>query len=174
MNDLPWGEIYTQHRGSLLRFFRWRTGNQLLAEDLLHETFAKAIRSGNQWTDDGRGIRPWLSSVASSVVLDHFKRASTHRERPTDDMALLDYRLPVALSAQDVVLQKVERADQSARLRAALADLTAEQREVLVLQYWHGWALWRIGRHTYRSERAVNTMAGRARKTLRMRLAADP
>lgn len=46
-----------------------------LAEDLVADTFVKALEYLPRYTWKGRGIGPWLSRIAKNLALDHLRRS---------------------------------------------------------------------------------------------------
>jgi len=50
-----------------------------VAEDITSEVFLRAIRSCSIFTDRGHGPRPWLLTLTSRLIKDHWR--STHRRR---------------------------------------------------------------------------------------------
>ncbi|HEY1915790.1 MAG TPA: RNA polymerase sigma factor [Streptosporangiaceae bacterium] len=112
------------------RFIARRVG-AALAEDLAAETFAIAYRRRTQYEPTRGSLRSWLYGVANNLVRNHW-RAEQH-------LLLLDARVvPEAdLSADpDVIDQRVTAALLAPRLAAALSQLGADQRDVLLLHAW--------------------------------------
>lgn len=167
-DEAAWTDIYLSHRHQVHSFLAWRTADRLLADDLTQDVFARAMRSIGQFSDDGRGLGPWLATIARNMLYDHSKRASTRMERLSVGMEYLPDGQGCAASPEDLVV----KADEHARLRAALVHLSPGQREVLLLQFWQDWPMARIGRRQFQTEYAVKTMAGRGRRALRRRLEA--
>ena len=62
-------ELYAQYHQPLLRMLYRRTGDQDRAEDIAHETFARAIATPPD------NPRPWLFAVALNLVRDDGRRA---------------------------------------------------------------------------------------------------
>ena len=63
--------------------------------------------------------------------------------------------------------EHAEREEQAVRLADALARLPEAQREALVLQHWHGWALAEIAEHLGRTPAAVAGLLHRGLHSLR-------
>lgn len=99
------------------------------AEDLASETFARALESRSRFDPTKGGERAWLFGIATNLLSKH--RRSEVR----------GYRACARLGADPLrqgrdVEELVERVDAQARGRAlagALADLRAEERDVLLL-----------------------------------------
>jgi RNA polymerase sigma factor (sigma-70 family) len=104
------------------RYLLVLTADPALADDLTGATFEKALRSWRRY-DPGRAEPvAWLCAIARSTALDHFrteKRRKRREERYAADQ-------PESTSTHLLGL--------SPELEAAMADLTAADREVLALR----------------------------------------
>ena len=69
--------MYEQHSHDLLRYLMKLTGRQDAAEELLQETFMRAMRSG---VDGVESRRSWLFRVATNIARDRFRQSA---RRPT-------------------------------------------------------------------------------------------
>jgi RNA polymerase sigma-70 factor (ECF subfamily) len=97
------------------------------AEDLLHDVFLEVWRSAKDYDLTRGRVRTWLIIRMRSRALDVTKSARVSRRSP--DAEVID-RMP----ADGDVGGSPDRQ----RVRAALAELTAEQRQVLELAYFEG------------------------------------
>ena len=70
-----WRAAYAEHGGVVLAFLRRRLARREDAEDLLHETFVRAIRAGAALRDTGK-VRAYLLSIAQRQLLNHHRRRS--------------------------------------------------------------------------------------------------
>jgi RNA polymerase sigma-70 factor (ECF subfamily) len=136
-----------------------------LADDLAAETFATAFRRRASF-DPGRGsLRSWLFGIAINLLRNHWRseqhlleldsrlRAETEiRENPS----ISDERLSASLVAP--------------RIAAALATLTGEQREVLLLDAWAQLSHEEIAAALDLSRGTVRSRLSRARAALREEL----
>lgn len=125
------GAIFDRHGAGVYRYVRRRVGDDL-ASDLTAEVFLRAFRDRGRFDGRGEGSAlPWLLGIATNVVamnqrsekrrLRAYARAATS-ERATPSMGDVDQRLDAeALGAV---------------LAAALAELPARQRDVLLLRAW--------------------------------------
>ncbi len=73
ISDTFWQSTYRQHAPSLLAFLSSRIGRRDLAEDLLQETFVRAMRAQEKLRDTSK-IRSYLFSTAHRLVLNQFRR----------------------------------------------------------------------------------------------------
>jgi RNA polymerase sigma-70 factor (ECF subfamily) len=123
--------LYDRYAPACLAIGRRILGDRREAEDLLHDVFLEAWRQAGDY-DQGRGtVRSWLLMRMRSRALDRRKAASFARraDLPTGDSISESAPLPL----EDPTLGP----DRSA-VRLALAQLPAEQRQVLELGYFEG------------------------------------
>ena len=169
-----WRQAYEDHARVLLAFLGRRLGNDADAEDLLQETFARAMRSG---TMDGRAEqRLYLFTVARNLLSNRFRRRRleirVHGEPATPTL-----EEPDPLAAVADVRRSPEQEAEWALFRDALAELLAElpadQRrafELAVLERWSygeiadrtGWSLARVKTNVFRArQRAIAALGDR-------------
>jgi RNA polymerase sigma factor (sigma-70 family) len=104
------------------RYLLMLTADPALADDLTGATFEKALRSWRRY-DPGRAEPvAWLCAIARSVALDHF-RSEKRRKRREERYA-----------AEQPESVQTQRLGLSPDLEAAVAELTAADREVLALR----------------------------------------
>jgi RNA polymerase sigma-70 factor (ECF subfamily) len=122
------------HQDRLFRFLAQLCGIPELAKDLCQETWLRVLEKGHQF--DGRSeFRTWLYSVARNLAYDHFRRKSTVS---LESLAGEDEAPPELADPLPVSWENVARSEEGAHLRAALATLPAEYREVVVLRFQDG------------------------------------
>ncbi|WP_225834166.1 RNA polymerase sigma factor [Streptomyces sp. NK08204] len=96
------------------------------ADDLLAEAWLQAFAARHTF-DAARGsARGWLFGVARNVLAGHIRR--TARNTTTAE--------PASVDPWQAVDQRLDAAALAAELRQALADLPAEERELLLLMSW--------------------------------------
>jgi RNA polymerase sigma factor (sigma-70 family) len=121
---------FRQHFPPIYRFIARRVGSAL-AEDLAAETFATAYRRRARF-DPGRGsLRAWLYGIAANLVRNQW-RAEQH-------LLALDARLVPEIDSSDgseAADRRVIAALLAPQLAAALAQINADHREVLLLHAW--------------------------------------
>src|SRR4029078_9436442 len=88
------------HLDDVYGYLAWFTGDRAAAEDLVGETFERALRLWHR-SDPRRGSpRTWLCQVARTVALDHFRseRRRTRREQLAAPPEAIDFRFAHGLS----------------------------------------------------------------------------
>ncbi len=111
------------HLDDVHAYLTYMTKNKALAEDLTAETFERALRSWSRFDPRRGSARTWLCQIARSVALDEF-RAQERRRRRERTYAELEPR-----EAPEPAL-----GDLSPELRDALDELSASDRELIVLR----------------------------------------
>ena len=100
----------------IYRYCYHRLGSRELAEDVTQETFLRWL-SAEGYREQGRALR-YLYTVARNLCIDQYRR-----ERPEP--------LPDDLPAPDEEASRVDLIG----LRDALASLTGEERELVLMRY---------------------------------------
>ena len=155
--------LYERHARPLYNFAHRLLMDPAAAEEVLQETFLRVYR-------DRAAFRPvaafktWAFTIARNVCLDILRGAPRSAEVPLDP-------LPEAADLAPTALERLDRADREEALRLALAELSAEDREVLLLSRYHGLRYRQIAAIVGASEDAVKMRAHRALNRLRKRLA---
>src|SRR3954469_13558810 len=74
MRDEDFERLYAAEAQGLFGFLVYRTGDRALAEDLLADTFERALRSRKRY-DRRRGpAKAWLYTIALNLLRDHARR----------------------------------------------------------------------------------------------------
>lgn len=100
------------------------------AEDLAQETLLTVWRKASMYADDKGSMTTWVFTIARNLRIDRLRREVPWQELP-------EWRLaePSEEALPDEALAEKQ---QQNRLQAALADLPADQREVVTLAYLEG------------------------------------
>ncbi len=131
------------------------------AEDVAQETYLRLARHSTGLRDtDARALRSWLVSTTRNAAIDHVRRASTRRERATDQP-------PDQAAADDTANAVI---DQAPELRTALDRLPETQREALVLFHVGGLSGAEVAATIGKSRAATYTLLRRAERTMRSAL----
>jgi len=135
------------------------------AEDIVEETFWQAWRGASQF-DAGRGSAgTWLLTICRSRALD---RIRARRRRP-EQTSLDD--VPEMPAPGDDAADAVVAGETGRMVRAAMAELPAEQRQVVDLAYFGGLSQSEIAEKTGQPLGTIKTRVRLAMNKLRERLA---
>jgi RNA polymerase sigma-70 factor, ECF subfamily len=174
------GEL-EHYRGELTAYCYRMLGSPFDAEDAVQDAFVRAWRSRDKF--EGRAaMRSWLYRIATNVCLDSLK-SKDRRARPMDlgpsrepieanlniptDISWLE-PIPLTLVAPERDPADVAVANESIRLAfvAALQQLPAKQRAVLILREVLDWQATEVAELLDTSVASVNSALQRARATL--------
>ncbi|MGI8572975.1 MAG: RNA polymerase sigma factor [Solirubrobacteraceae bacterium] len=155
--------IFDRHSGPAFSLAFRMCGRQAMAEDIVQEAFLSLWRSGARYNPTRGSVRSWVLTAVRNRAIDAFRRESVTASRDVaDDEAAA--RLP-ALDGTD---SEVERREDARRIRVALEELPAEQRQVIELAYFGGFTHTEIARML---DLPAGTVKGRMRLGLsKMRL----
>src|SRR5207237_10799083 len=115
--------IAEEHLDAVYRYLLLMTRDGATAEDLTGETFEKAFRSWRRFDPRRAAPRTWLCQIARNAALADFRSEERRRRRESRDAE----REP---EAEEGSLGE----GLSPRLAAALAELSAGEREVIALR----------------------------------------
>ena len=122
--------LYDRHAAPIHRFAGRRLGDQM-ADDVVGETFLAAFRRRKRYDLRRADARPWLYGIAANVIGKH-RRAEVRMLRAYARTGAD----PVAAGHADRVDSQVCAAAVQRDLAAALAGLSAGDRDVLLLIAW--------------------------------------
>lgn len=126
--------------------------------ELAQDTFVRAWQALPQWQPTAR-FRTWLFRIASNAALDLLRRRKTVQFVPLEDS--FDAVHPGPGPERQALLTQAIRG-----LEVALALLTPEHREVLLLREVEGMSYEEIGQVLSLSEGTVKSRLARARAAL--------
>ena len=111
----------------LVRYLTRRLGDRDWAEEVAQEVFVRALRQ-----DSIANERSWLFAVANNLVRDDARRAT--RQRRHLELMAAEAREQEQQSAEDAAESTLERAQESADARRALAALSERDRQALLMK----------------------------------------
>jgi len=107
---------------------------RFLAEEIVQETFLAVWRAPAAFDPERGSVRSWLMGLVHNRAVDAVRREEAQRRRAesagAETVAVED---PAPLVVEEAVLPQERQA-----VRAALADLPREQRQVIELMYFEG------------------------------------
>lgn len=169
-----WHGLWETERGALFGFLRRRLGDAETAEDLLQETFVRAIRSDR--LEAGPGARSYLFTVAQNLAADHLR--SRFRLLPATAAGgaggdgeeldpLAEIADPRAESPEAAVVRRTLRRRVSEalaalpeRYRAAFRLAAIEQRSYREIAESTGWSLDQVRVNVHRARRKLIDQLG--------------
>lgn len=127
-------ELVRRHRDRLWAVALRTLGDREEAADALQEAFVSAYRAAHTFRGQA-AVTTWLHRITVNACLDRIRKAKSRPAAPTPEPERLESLLEPHESAE----VPVERQDLRRELRAALAELSEEQRAALVLVDMQGY-----------------------------------
>jgi RNA polymerase sigma factor (sigma-70 family) len=116
-----------------------------LAEEIVQEAFMAVWKDPDAYDDERGSVKSWLMGMVHHRAVDLVRREEAHRRRA-------EAAIPQAIEEQgdhaDDVVQQLGLPEERRIVRAALADLPSEQRDVLELMYFGGLSQSQIAEQT--------------------------
>ena len=153
-------QIYLTYRQDIFRYLCGLTHDAALAEDLLSETFLRALQALQTFREEA-GVKTWLCTIARHVWIDQLRR--TKQTISYDD--LLTQYLEEGAQVPPFEL-RVDQKDLAARARRLLAGRKAPAAKILLLRA-QGYAFAEIASICGLSESSARTLDFRTRAWLR-------
>ena len=157
---IDWNSLYGEHIGRVFNFFRYRVGNDQVAQDLTAATFEKAWKKRDQYRGTKEEFIGWLYAIARNVAADYFR--SQREVIALDDAYLSLAGEPLS----EEVAQKIE----FARLVNLIQQLPERERDLITLKYGADLTNRQIAKQVNLSESNVGSILHRVIKRLRQQM----
>lgn len=128
-------ELYDRYGRLVFGLALNSVGDPSTAEEIAQDVFLRAWERARQYRSDQGKVSTWLASIARHRAIDQLRRQGARAEQHSVGWADL---APGAEPAVDGPEEAVALRLQQQRVRAALAQLPEEQRQVLALAYFRG------------------------------------
>jgi RNA polymerase sigma-70 factor (ECF subfamily) len=162
----PASEIYDRYSSRIYNFAYRFLRNSEAAEDATQEVFVKMLKHANQFHGDAK-LSTWLFSITANWCRDYLRKADNKAKEAEE--VLFSIPAPAELAPD----RNLERRQDEQLIQKALAVLTPEQREAILLSRYQGLSYAEIAQISGCSEGAVKTRVFRAMETLKKALAGD-
>jgi len=149
--------VVEQYKNPLFGTAYLMTGNAALAEEHVQEAFLLAWR-GIRTFRRGRPLKPWLMRILVNAVL-------AERRRRSLTTVPLDESAPLAAPTRSG--ESIEASEDRELLRQALAQLSPEHRQVVVLRYFADLTVPQVARSAGVREGTVKSRLHRALRQMR-------
>jgi RNA polymerase sigma-70 factor (ECF subfamily) len=153
------GTLYRRYLEPVYGYCFYLLGDHHDAEDVTERTFLAALAALGDYRDRGATFRSWLFRIAHNQLANALRARSRRRTAPLD-------ALPEPTSGHADPAALATLADEARRVRAAVARLPDDRRQVIVLRFVDGLTAREIGDVIGRSEGAVRVLQHRALRDL--------
>jgi RNA polymerase sigma-70 factor, ECF subfamily len=160
-----WARVYDRQANDVFTFIAHLLhGEKTTAQEIHQDTWVAAL-AGIDAFDRTRGeLRAWIFGIARRHVALHFRRLGQARVEEVGDEMLAANAIDDASILPIDVIGSIERGD---AVRAALAELGAETRSVLLGKYVSGYSVNELARQFGRSPKAIESLLSRGRARMR-------
>lgn len=123
--DADWNAVYRTELPRVYNYFRYRFGNNALAEDLTSATFEKAWRARDKYRHDLAAFSTWLFTIARNQATDYLRKRG----------ATVSFETLHEIPAPNSLAEEYEHRAELEQLGALLAQLPERDRELIALKY---------------------------------------
>lgn len=152
------GKLVLLYQGRLRAFAARYVGNGEDVFDLVQEAFMDAFQHLDRF-DGTRELGPWLRAILHHRILNHFR---SRKVRRTLSLSLVDEAIEEQLAGEDSASED-DSAERVKALRACIAKLGADERELMEMRYQHMVSVKKL------AEMKENSAAGMSMKLMRVR-----
>lgn len=154
------GLLFDHYYPRVYRYALSKLGRAQDAEDVAAETFARVLRRLDRFRWRGAGFEAWIFRIAYNLIVDQYRGSG--REELSDERT--DQSEDV--TPEDLYFQT----ETASELSKVLKQLSADQREVLLLRFVAGLETDEISKVMGRSANAIRQLQFRALDAVRKRI----
>lgn len=160
-NEEAFEMLLHRHKSKVYTAIYLIVKDRYTAEDLLQETFVKAINTirGGRYNEEGKFL-PWISRIAHNLAIDHFRKDKRYPEVVLEDGSKLFNSMDFAEDSEE---DKQMHRETRSKLRDCIKELPVEQKQVLIMRHYLDMSFQEIADRTGVS---INTALGRMRYAL--------
>jgi RNA polymerase sigma-70 factor, ECF subfamily len=159
---LAYAALVKRHLPRVLALTRRMLVSEASAEDAAQEAFIRLWTHAASYDASRALLTTWLTRIATNVCLDRLRK---RQEEPWDD----SYDQPQAASQEKTIGDR----QLAERIEAELRALPDRQRLALVLCHYEDLSMAEAAQIMETSVEAVESLLGRARRSLKQRLASE-
>lgn len=150
-------QLYDRYEKLVFSFAYRMTTNRTMAEEITQDVFLKLWNGTNHYTEDKGKFSSWLLTMTRNKSIDELRKSKRHAYEPMlDKDSLTEETVSTEVTAEWNERREV--------IRTAIAELRAEQREIIDLFYFKGFSQSKIAEHC---KLPLGTVKGRIRLALK-------
>lgn len=163
-------ELYHRYYRELYIFVFSLCKNKTVTDDILQDTFLKALLS---LKDSHTNMRAWLYMVARNLYYNYYNKQKNFLSIETED---LDWSVSTILDAksntfvQNDILEEILQQEEKKKLWKAVNQLKGQKKEVIMLQYFGDFSVKEIAAMLKLTPSNVKVLSYRAKKELKVYL----
>lgn len=141
MKDADFSKLYESHAEQVYKFLLGLCGDVHQAEDLLQDTFVKAIQSVDGF-DNRCKFTTWLYTIGKNIYYDSLRKKKRHPEESLTEDAALEQSLEANILERDAAKE----------IRRMIHRLPEPYKEVFLLRFYGELSFREIGETFGKSE----------------------
>jgi len=156
VEEINWDSVVNNELPRLYNYFRYRLGDEGIAEDLTSVVLEKAWLKRHKYRKDRAAFSVWLFSIAKNEVIGYLRKRQVS--------------LPISMAetaSDETIEHSLEQSQDVQQLSRLLAGLSERERELTSLKFGAGLNNREISTVTGLSESNVGTIISRVLQKLR-------
>jgi RNA polymerase sigma factor (sigma-70 family) len=160
-NEEAFKELLLRHKNRVFTTINLIVKERYLAEDLLQETFIKAVNTikSGKYNDEGKFL-PWILRIGHNLAIDTFRRSKRYPTVLMEDGSNIFENLQFA---EPTIEDQQVTKDSVNKLKVHIQELPDSQKQVLIMRSYLDMSFKEIAEETGVS---INTALGRMRYAL--------
>ncbi|WNM18084.1 RNA polymerase sigma factor [Flavobacterium capsici] len=151
--------LVKRHQSKLYGFIYSKVNDRDIADDFFQETFIRVINTlkTKKFYDEKGKFLPWVMRIANNLIVDDYrKNQKIYMHRDTEEYSVFAF-----IKDDSVTIESIyEKEGVAIEIKNLINNLPDDQREVLVMRYFHDLSFKEISELTNVS---LNTSLGRMR-----------
>ena len=155
-------KIYREFYPKVLQYLTNRMGNEHDAEDMAQTVFLKVYSKLDTFDAEKSSLSTWIFNITRNTLIDHqrFMSIRIHEEIPET----------MADDSPDMLDNLIMEQEQE-RLADALASLTREEQDLIILHYYNEYTLLKVAEIMHKPYGQIKRLHTKALQKLKFRLA---
>lgn len=135
IRDDDFERLYAEHAQGLFAFLRYRTGNTVVAEELLADTCERALRARRRFDPRKGSAKTWLYAIALNCLNDHARRRAGEGRALERVAAGPGFATGEPEEIDELAEGELDDVADRDLLNRSLAALSGQEREAISLRY---------------------------------------
>lgn len=154
------GPLYDKYIKKIYNYLYYRVPDKVVAEDVCSQTFIKALKAINTYSENKGSFSAWLYRIAKNSLVDYYR--GHKRDLNVDDLWYLKDDTDIENTAdKEIKLDKV---------RDCLKHLRKEQKEIIILRVWDELSYSEIAEIVEKSEASCKMIFSRSLERIKQEL----
>lgn len=154
-------ELIRDYKDGLILYLNGITGNILLAEEIMEDTFFKLVTKKPRFSGKST-FKTWLYSIGRNSAIDSLRKRSRFSDTPVDEYT--------DLAGEESIERDYLKEEQKITLHKALQKLNPDYKQVLYLVFFENFSNSETAKIMHKTRRQVENLLYRAKLSLKSEL----